>query len=278
MVDLNNTHKTGSNDKNKTIMLIHGLWMTPKSWELFKQRFQWLGYKVTAPAWPGHEGDIEDVRRNAPEKIADLGIGDVIEYYKDILSKMDEQPVIIGHSFGGLVTQVLIDKGLGAAGVGLDAAAPKGVHKLTYAELKSTFPVLSRPGNRHKAVALTIEQFHYGFANNMNEADTKKAYDLYAVPDTGKPIFESLFDDFNRNAPDTIDYKNSKRSPLLLIAGENDHTVPAAVSKSNYDKYSESNAVTDFHEFKGRSHLIMLEEGWEEVVDYIDNWIKTALK
>ena len=201
MADLNNTHKTGSNDKNRTIMLIHGLWMTPKSWEQFKQRFQWLGYNVTAPAWPGHEGDIEEVRKNAPEKIADLGIEDVIDHYKDILSKMDEQPIIIGHSFGGLVTQVLIDQGLGAAGVGLDAAAPKGVHKLTYAELKSTFPVLSSPGNRHKAVALTFEQFHYGFANNMNEPNAKKIYDLYAVPDTGKPIFESLFDDFNRNAP-----------------------------------------------------------------------------
>ena len=278
MADLDNTHKTGSKDKNSTIMLIHGLWMTPKSWDNFKERFQWLGYNVTAPAWPGHEGKIEEVRRNAPEKIADLGIEDVLEHYKSILSKMDEQPIIIGHSFGGLVTQVLIDQGLGAAGVGLDAAAPKGVHKLTYAELKSTFPVLSRPGNRHKAVALTFEQFHYGFANNMSEVNAKKVYDQYAVPDTGKPIFESLFDDFNRNAPDTIDYKNNNRSPLLLIAGENDHTVPSAVSKSNYDKYNESNAVTDFHEFKGRSHLIMLEEGWEEVVDYIDNWIKKTLK
>ena len=278
MVNVNNKSKTGTHDNSRTIMLIHGLWMTPKSWDNFKDRFHWLGYNVKAPAWPGHEGNIEEVRRNAPEKIADLGIEDVIEHYKDILNDMNEQPIIIGHSFGGLVTQVLIDQGFGVAGVGLDAAAPKGVHKLTYAELKSTFPVLSRPGNRHKAVALTFEQFHYGFANNMSEAEAKKVYDQYAVPDTGKPIFESLFDDFNRNAPDTIDYNNNNRSPLLLIAGENDHTVPAAVSKSNYDKYSKSNAITDFHEFKGRSHLIMLEQGWEEVVDYIDDWIKTTLK
>ena len=278
MVSVNNIPKTETNDKNKTIMLIHGLWMTPKSWDNFKKRFQWLGYHVTAPAWPGHNGSIEEVRRNAPEKIADLSLEEVIKHYKDILSNMDEQPIIIGHSFGGLVTQILIDQGWGAAGIGLDAAAPKGVHKLTYAELKSTFPVLSRPGNRHKAVALTYEQFHYGFANNMTETEAKKAYDLYAIPDTGKPIFESLFDDFNRNAPDTINYKNENRSPLLLIAGENDHTVPAAVTKSNYDKYSKSNALTDFHEFKGRSHLIMLEGGWEEVVDYIDKWITNTLK
>jgi pimeloyl-ACP methyl ester carboxylesterase len=278
MTDLNNTPKNRTNDKNMTILLIHGLWMTPASWNNFNDRFQWLGYDVIAPAWPGHEGNIEDVRRNAPEKIADLGLGDVIGYYENILKNMDKQPIIIGHSFGGLVTQVLIDKGYGTAGVGLDAAAPKGVHKLTYAELKSAFPVLSRPGNRHKAVELTFEQFHYGFANNMSETEAKRAYDLYAIPDTGKPIFESLFDDFNRNAPDTIDYDNNNRSPLLLIAGENDHTVPAAVTKSNYDKYNKSNSITEFHEFKGRSHLIMLETGWEEVVDYIDNWIANTLK
>jgi pimeloyl-ACP methyl ester carboxylesterase len=278
MADLNNKPKNGPDDNNRTIMLIHGLWMTPKSWENFIERFQMLGYNVTAPPWPGHEGDIEDIRRNASEKIADLSIADVIEHYKTILATMDEQPIIIGHSFGGLVTQVLIDQGLGAAGVGLDAAAPKGVHKLTYAELKSAFPVLSRPGNRHKAVALTFEQFHYGFANNMSETDAKNVYDSYAIPDTGKPIFESLFDDFNRNAPDSIDYNNNNRNPLLLIAGENDHTVPAAVTKSNYDKYSKSDSITDFHEFKERSHLIMLERGWEEVVDYIDNWITKTLK
>ncbi len=132
-----------------------------------------LGYNVTTPAWPGHEGTVEDVRKNAPEKIADLGLEEIIEHYENILMNMDEQPVIIGHSFGGLITQILIDKGYGVAGVGLDAAAPKGVHKLTYAELKSAFPVLSRPGNRHKAVGINLEQFHYGFANNMSDRRCK---------------------------------------------------------------------------------------------------------
>ena len=266
------------NENNKTIMLIHGLWMTPLSWEYFKERFEQLGYNVITPGWPGHEGDVEEVRRNAPEKIADLGLEDVIEHYENILMNLDEQPVIIGHSFGGLVTQVLIDKGYGVAGVGLDAAAPKGVHKLTFAELKSAFPVLSRPGNRHKAVGLTFEQFHYGFANNMSEKDAKRVYDKYAIPDTGRAVFESVFDDFSRDAPTNVNYKNNERSPLLLIAGEDDHTVPAAVTKSNYDKYKDSDALTDFHEFKGRTHLIMLEPNWEEVVDYIDHWIKNTLK
>jgi pimeloyl-ACP methyl ester carboxylesterase len=263
---------------NRTIMLIHGLWMTPLSWEFFKVRFEQLGYNVITPGWPGHEGDIEEVRKHAPKKIADLGLEEVIEHYENILMNLDEQPIIIGHSFGGLVMQVLIDKGYGLAGVGLDAAAPKGVHKLTYAELKSAFPVLSRPGNRHKAVGLTFEEFHYSFANNMSLGDAKKVYDQYAIPDTGRAVFESVFDDFNRDAPTNVNYKNNERSPLLLIAGENDHTVPAAVTKSNYEKYKDSDAVTDFHEFQGRSHLIMLEPNWEEVVDYIDQWIKNTLK
>ena len=278
MTSTSNLNKEALDNKNRTIMFIHGLWMTPLCWEHFIERFEDLGYNVTAPAWPGHEGEIEEVRKNAPEKIADLGLKEVIQKYENILKNMDEPPIIIGHSFGGLVTQVLIDKGYGTAGVGLDAAAPKGVHKLTFAELKSAFPVLSRPGNRHKAVGLTFEQFHYGFANNMSKADAKMVYERYAIPDTGKLIFESLFDDFNRHSPTTINYKNNNRKPLLLIAGEYDHTVPAAVTKSNYNKYNDSTSITDFHEFKDRTHLIMLEKGWEEVVDYIDKWITNTLK
>ena len=263
--------------ENRTIMLIHGLWMTPLCWEHFKERFEGLGYNVLTPAWPGHEGDVEDVRRNAPEKIANLGLEDIIQHYEKIIHEMEWPAILIGHSFGGLIVQILLDKGFGFAGVGIDSAAPKGVHKLTYAELKSAFPVLSRPGNRHKAVSLTFEEFQYAFANNMSGKDAKKVYNRYAIPDTGKVVFESVFDDFTSHASTNVNYKNDKRNPLLLIAGSDDHTVPAAVSKSNYDKYKDSTAVTDFHEFKGRSHLIMLEKGWEEVVDYIEQWITKIL-
>ena len=175
MTDLNNTIKPETNDKKRSIMLIHGLWMTPKCWENFEKRFQWLGYNVTTPAWPGHGGDIADVRRDAPEKIADLGIGDVIEHYTDILSGLDEQPIIIGHSFGGLVTQVLIDKGLGAAGVGLDAAAPKGVHKLTYAELKSAFPVLSRPRKQTQNSSINLRTVSLWLCKQHDRSQCKKS-------------------------------------------------------------------------------------------------------
>lgn len=278
MVDVKDSPVESKKAQKHTIVLIHGLWMTPISWENFKGKFQELGYDVMAPGWPGHEGDIEEVRKNAPENLANLGLGDVVEHYANIIHAMEWPPILVGHSFGGLVVQVLLDKGYGSAGVGIDSAAPKGVHKLTYAELKSAFPVLSRPGNRHKAVGLTFDEFHYSFANNLSKKDAKVAYDKYSIPDTGRAVFESVFDDFNSHAPTNVNYKNNNRSPLLLIAGGNDHTVPSAVSKSNYDKYRDSGAVTDFHEFPDRSHLTILEDGWEEVVDYIDEWINNTLK
>ena len=259
--------------KNQTILLIHGLWMTPLCWESFQERFSNLGYNVMTTGWPGHNGDVEDIRKNAQNDIADLSLDEIIEHYEKIINNLESPPILIGHSFGGLIVQILLDKGYGSAGIGIDSAAPKGVHKLTYAELKSVFPVLSRPGNRHKAVGLTFDQFHYSFANNMSEEDAIKFYNRYAIPDTGKIVFESVFDDFNNHAPTYLNYKNARRNPLLLIAGENDHTVPAAVSKSNFDKYNDSKAVTDFYEFKGRSHLIILEKGWEEVADYILSWL-----
>ncbi len=263
--------------KDRTIILIHGLWMTPLCWEHFEKRFQELGYQVMAPGWPGHEGDILEIREKAESTIAGLGLEEVVDHYHDIINNLNVRPILIGHSFGGLVVQILMDQGLGAAGVTLDSAAPKGVHKLAISQLKSTFPVLSNPANRHKVVGLTFKQFHYAFANTMSEADAKKAYERYAIPDTGRPLFQSAFADLISHAITNINYKNNTRSPLLLLAGGEDHTVPATVSKANYDKYNHSTAKTDFHEFPSRSHLIMVGEGWQEVVDYIHSWLNVTL-
>jgi alpha-beta hydrolase superfamily lysophospholipase len=176
-----------------------------------------------------------------------------------------------------LIVQILMDQGFAAAGVTLDSAAPKGVHKLALTQLRSTFPVLSDPRNRHKVVELTFKQFHYAFANTMSEEDARKAYERYAIPDTGKPLFQSAFSDLISHATTSINYKNNIRSPLLLLAGSEDHTVPATVSRANYKKYNQSSAKTDFHEFPGRSHLIMVQEGWQEVVDYIHTWLNKTL-
>lgn len=255
------------------IVFIHGLWMTPLCWEHFNGYFHEKGYDVMAPAWPGHEGGAEEIRENAATTLAGLGLAEIIEHYKKILLDLDELPILIGHSFGGLLVQILLDKGLAAAGVAIDSAPPKGVHTITFAELKSAFPVLSKLSNRHEAVGLNFEQFKYSFANTMSKEEARYAYDRYAIPDTGKVLFENISDDFKSDSPDTVDYNNNTRGPLLLIAGSEDHTVPAKVTKSNYGKYKHSSSVTDFKEFSGRSHSIIFQDGWQEVADYIQGWL-----
>ncbi len=264
--------------ENNDVVVIHGLFMTPLSWHNFETRLSGLGYVVQAPGWPGHEGDIESVRKAAPTALADLGMAEIIDHYDKMIRPMEKQPILIGHSLGGLTVQVLLDRGLGAAAVAIDPAPPKGVRRITLSEFKSTFPVLGHPGNRHKAVGLTYKQFRYAFANTLSEEEAHRVYEEYAVPDTGRPQFQVALADFMRNPPTAVDYRNETRKPLLLITGSEDHIVPAAVTRSNFRKYWHSSAVTDFIEFPGRSHLIYVEPGWEEVVDYVDNWLTRALK
>jgi pimeloyl-ACP methyl ester carboxylesterase len=261
----------------KDVMLIHGLWMTPLCWEKFASRLEEIGYNVTAPGWPGHEGAIEVVRKAAPTALAGLGLAEIVDHYENILREREQQPILIGHSFGGLVAEILLDHGFGLAGVGIDAAPPKGVHRLPVTEVRSSFPVLDRVSHRHKAVGLTFPQFKYAFANTMPVEEARNVYERYAVPDTGRPLFQAAFADFESHAPTAVDYANGTRRPLLLIAGSEDHTVPESVVKSTFKKYRHSNAVTEFKEFSGRSHLIILEEGWQEVVDFIDEWLTRTL-
>jgi pimeloyl-ACP methyl ester carboxylesterase len=262
---------------NRDVMLIHGLWMTPMCWENFDKRLKSRGFDVTAPGWPGHEGDIDQVRKEATNAVAGLGFAEIVERYETVLRGLPRQPVLIGHSFGGLVVQVLLDRGLGAAGVSIDPAPPKGVRKMTLAELKALFHVIENPANRHKVVELTFPQFRYAFANTMTEEEARVAFYRYTVPDTGRPIFQSALSDLMFDAPTFVDFKNGTRKPLLLIAGAEDHTVPAVVVRSNLQKYSNSGAVTEFREFPGRSHVIIMERGWEEIVDFALDWLSRTL-
>jgi pimeloyl-ACP methyl ester carboxylesterase len=253
-----------------TVVLIHGLWMTPLSWEHWIERYTVRGFHVLAPPWPGMDVGVEALRAD-PSGMEQLGIEEIVDHYEDIIGKLDQPPIIMGHSFGGTFTQVLLDRGYGAAGVGIDAAAVKGVARLPFAQAKSAFPVLKNPANSHRAVALTPEEFHYAFTNTMTEEESRAVYDRYAVPGPGRVLFQGAFANFNPHAPTRVDFHNDHRAPLLLIAGGADHTVPAVVDRSTADHYK-SKAITEYKEFPGRSHFTLGQDGWEEVADYALDW------
>lgn len=255
-----------------TIVLIHGLWMTPLSWEKWIDRYTKAGYKVIARGWPGLEGDIDEIRRN-PDRIAGLGITEIVDHYEAIIDELDRPPIIMGHSFGGLMTQILVDRGLGAAGVAISTAPVKGVLLLPFSTLKVSLPALSNPLNNHRAVPLTAEQFHYAFGNTLSEEESRKVFERYAVPGPDHLLFQAGLANFNPHAVTTVDFHNDTRAPLLLIAGDKDHIAPPSVVKATYSlHHSKSKALSDYKEFEGRSHYILGQDGWEEVADYALDW------
>ncbi|MFF3513194.1 alpha/beta hydrolase [Streptomyces sp. NPDC002573] len=255
----------------RTVVLIHGLWMTPRSWEKWTERYEAQGYRVIAPAWPGLEGEVEEIRRD-PSRIAGVGLREVIAHYEEIIRPLDRAPVIIGHSFGGTITQVLLDRGLGSAGVAIDSGPVKGVLPLPYSTLKSAWPVLGNPANKNKAIALTPEQFHYAFTNTLSKEESAAVYERYQVPGSARVLFQGAFGNFNPRAATKVDFRNRRRAPLLFIAGAADHIVPPKVNKANLRLYRKSPAVTEYQEFPGRTHFILGQDGWEEVADYALNW------
>ena len=266
-----NTEKTRGNEPSRTIVLIPGLWMTALSWENWVARYAQRGHRVVAKSWPGMDGDIEALRKD-PSGIEHLGIAEVVAHYEDIIHAQDEAPIIVGHSFGGAITQVLLDHGLGTAGVAVDPAPVKGVFRLPLQTLKATFPVLKNPANAHRAVSLTADEFHFAFGNNLSADASLAAYQRYAVPGPGRLLFQGALANFNPHATTRIDYHNDNRAPLLLIAGGNDNLAPASVTRVNARLQHRSKVLTAYKEFPGRSHYTLGEPGWEEVADFALDW------
>jgi pimeloyl-ACP methyl ester carboxylesterase len=257
--------------KTNTIVLIHGAWVTPRSWEPFRGFYEQRGYRVLTPPWARLEGEVEEIRRD-PSAMAGLGITEIVDGYEQIIRLLDEPPIIIGHSFGGLFAQMLLDRGLGAAGVAIDAAQPKGVLRLPFSQIRALSPVLLNPANVNRAVSFNFDQFRYAFANTMTEREAREAFQLNAIPAPGRIVFQTGLANLNPWAATKVDYRNDRRAPLLLIAGGEDHIVPASVNRSNFRKYRRSTATTDFVEFPGRSHLTIAQDGWEEVAEHALSW------
>lgn len=258
-----------------TIVLIHGLWVTPRSWEHWKERYESQGYTVLTPAYPGFEIEVEALRENT-DVIADLTVPATVEHLASIITALPEPPILMGHSFGGALTQLLLARGLGAAGVVIDSAPTEGVRVTPVSQARSLFPALKNPANYHRAVGFTRDEWHYAFTNTVSREESDAAYDRYAIPAPGNWIWAyGLIANFKPGHQETwVDY-SVDRAPLLFIAGGADHIMPPAVNRSNAKHWSRSPALTDVHEFPGRSHWTCAEPGWEEVADVALTWATT---
>ncbi len=257
---------------NKTIVLVHGAWVTPLCWENFVGYFSGQGYTCLTPAWPYRDRAIEELRRNPDPNLARLGLIEIVNHYDQFIRKLAAPPIMIGHSYGGLFVQMLLDRGLGAAGVAIDSAPPKGVLPFYPSVIRANSGVLLTMGGWHKVLRQSFKEFQYAFVNALPEAEQRAAYDRYVVPETGRIFFQSALALFNDASQ--VNFKNNHRAPLVMIAGGADHITPAAMSRVNFAKYRNSTAVTAFKEFPGRCHWIIAQPGWEEVAGYIGDWLK----
>jgi pimeloyl-ACP methyl ester carboxylesterase len=259
----------GQSDGPDTIVLIHGLWLTPRSWERWIDRYESRGYRVLAPAWPGMEAEVEALNAD-PSPIAQLTVDDVVNHYESIIIDLPRPPIIMGHSFGGTFTQILLDRGLGAAGVGVASATVKGVRDLPLSTIKVAAPALS-PFKKGEAVPLSPEEFHYAFTNTLSQEESDQLYRRYHVPAAGTVLREYAFANFHRDAPTEVDFRREDRVPLLFITFGEDHLMPPKVGRHMEEKYDDAISITELKEFPGRPHFPTVP-GWEEVADYALSW------
>jgi len=251
-----------------TIVLIPGLWMTALSWEYWVKHYRDKGYHVIAPNWTGMNSDIQQVRRD-PSSFATVGLTEVVDRYEQIIRELESPPIIIGYGFGGLVTQILLDRGWGAAGVAIASAPPKGIARLPLSLLKLAFSVLGKSCSS-KTASLTAEQFHRVFANSLTEAESLEAFKRYVVPAPNRVLLQTAFANFISQTPATVNFRNDTRAPLLLVAGGKDRVAPGAMVKANFELYRESKAETDYKDFPDQTHFSLLRE--TKVADYVLGW------
>jgi non-heme chloroperoxidase len=248
------------------VVFVHGLWLLPSSWDRWVAVFEDAGYVALTPGWPDDPETVAEAKAD-PEVFAHKGVGDIADHQEAIIRRLDRKPAVLGHSFGGLLTQILAGRGLSAVSVAMDPAPFRGVLPLPISELRSSEPVLKNPGNYNRAVPLTYEQFRYAFANAVSEDEAKELYNAYSVPGSGKPLFQAAFANLNPWSEAKVDTKNPERGPLLIIVGEKDHTVPPVVAKASYKKQKRNDGVTEYVEIPGRGHALTIDNGWGDVAD-----------
>ena len=261
----------------RTIVFIHGAWVTAACWDDFAGYFRELGYECVAPNWPGKERPIDQIRAD-PSALKGLGIGEIVAHYEKLIGELAEPPILIGHSFGGLFTQILLDRGLGAAGVAIDSAPPNGVFPLYPTALRSLYLVFLTPLSWRRVVRWSYKRFRYAFVHNLPDADARAAYERHVTPESGRLFWQGGLAWLRPGGPARVNFGTAARAPLLLIAGSADHIVPAAINRRNYGKYSGSAAATDYREFPGRSHWIIAQPGWQEVAGYIAAWLEKQVQ
>ncbi len=259
------------------LLFVHGAWLSSQSWENYEQYFGERGFDVSAPEWPRKHGDVAELRESAAES-AGLGVAEIVDHYEELIRKLEQPPVLIGHSYGGLFVELLLDRGLGRAGVALSPAPPKGILSLPLKTLKSGAPALAHPSKWHGVVTLTLEEFTFSFVNTFTPEDASAAYERYAVPETGQIFYEAGFANFHLHPPTEVHFKNGDRAPLLIVGADEDQTVPASLAKAQAKKYERSPAKTDYLEFAGRPHFHMIAPDWQEVAEAIDAWLDGVLE
>ena len=248
------------------VVFAHGLWLLPSSWDRWRTVFADAGFTTLAPAWPDDPNTVDEANRH-PEVFAKKTVGQVADHFEDVVGKLKKKPAVIGHSFGGLLAQILAGRGCSAATVAIDPAPFRGVLPLPISALKSASPVLGNPANHGRAVPLTYEQFRYGFANAVSEDEAKELYATFAVPAPGAPLFQAATANLNPWTEVKVKTKAADRGPLLIVSGEKDHTVPWAIANASYKRQKRNADVTEIVEMKNRGHALVVDSGWREVAD-----------
>lgn len=254
------------------VLFVHGLWIHASAWRDWQDLFEASGYTTSAPGWPG-DADTVQATRDHPEALNDVGIEAICRHYAALIEQMPTKPIVIGHSFGGLIAQELLANGYATAAVAIDPAPIKGVKALPFSQLRSAFPVLSNLKNKRRTVSLTAKQFRYGFGNTLTAEESDALHEAWTIPGPGRPLFEDATANFTRDSPAAVDTHAAERGPLLLMSGGEDHTVPKAVTLEVLSLYSGNSSITDYQEFDGRGHSLTLDGGWRDVAEATLAWL-----